>query len=106
MRKGEHGTIVDHSAVFGESQTAVRSWEVSEVKPYAQYEKSLTIFFVKPGKRKSDGYRCTPENLRYYTIKDRSGETVYDSRDDVPCDMGKWQEAADEMKSRYVSSPI
>jgi hypothetical protein len=105
MRKGEHGTIVDHSAVFGERKTAVRSWEVSEVKPYAQYEKSLTIVFVRPGKRKSEGYLCTPENLRYYTIKNRSGETVYDSRADVPCDMDAWQAATDEMKSRYASSP-
>jgi hypothetical protein len=101
MRKGEHATIVGHSAVFGTKETAVRSWEISAVKPYAQYDKSVVVFFVRPGKRKKEGWYCTPENLSYYTIKDRSGETVYDSRDDVPCDMGKWQEAADEMKSRY-----
>ncbi|AKV02319.1 hypothetical protein AKJ09_08982 [Labilithrix luteola] len=33
----------------------------------------------------------TEDNLRYFTIE-KNGETVYDSRTDVPCDMEKWAE--------------
>jgi hypothetical protein len=87
-------TIVFHSAVFGRSTQQVRWFQVSEVEPRAQDERSVTVRFLEPRKRR----RCyttlqASDYSRYLTIE-VNGATVYDSRQDVPIDMGKWNEAA------------
>ena len=84
--------IVQHCAVFGELRTCVREFEISEVKPYAQYPVSVNISFVEPRKRQWAYITITPDNLRYATIE-RGGDVLYDSREDVFCDMAQWTES-------------
>ena len=92
MREGKTATIVIHSAIYGERKREVRRFEVSEVKPYAQHEKTVVISFVEPRKRQWMSARVVPNDPRYITIEDCKGHEVYDSRADVPCNMTKWHE--------------
>jgi hypothetical protein len=101
-RSGENAIIYRHSAVFGIQHDPVRKFEIGSVEPYAQYEKSVSIKGVSSGRRRWRYFRVTGDNLSYYIIKNAAGRELYDSRADVPCDMAKWQEAADEMKQRYA----
>ena len=97
---GEHATIVQHCAVFGRIETAVRTFQVSDVKPYAQYDLSVTVTFQEPRKRRRASYTMHSEDTRYLTIEVR-GAVVYDSRQHVPCDMDWWAET----RKRFETLP-
>jgi hypothetical protein len=102
---GEHAIIIRHSSVCGIRRTEVRKFEVSEIAAYAQYNASVVVRYILPGKRKWDGVRVLPDNTSYYTITTLGGveygRTLYDSRQDVPCDMAAWQATQDEMRQRF-----
>jgi len=87
---GGYATIVQHCAVFGRIETVVREFRVGEVRPYAQYPCSVSVRFVEPRKRRPACYTMTPDNTRYLTVE-AAGRTLYDSRQDVPCDMSAWE---------------
>jgi hypothetical protein len=42
-----------------------------------------------------------PDNLRYLTIE-RNGMMLYDSREDVPCDMVKWEPTYQKNKAQWL----
>ncbi len=91
--------LVTYCSVFGRFETPVREYTVSEVKPHAQYDRSVSILYTKPGKRLSERVTVTPDNGRYQTIE-KGGQVIYDSRTDVPCDMVKFTATDAKMRER------
>jgi hypothetical protein len=105
---GENAIIVRYSSVFGIRRTEVRQFQVSEITAYAQYSASVVIKYILPRKRKGIAVRILPDNSTYYLIESPGcaecyGCTLYDSRQDVPCDMAAWQATQDEMRQRFPS---
>ncbi len=78
----------------------VRRFDVEDVRRYAQHDRTVTVMFVHPRERRSCFYTMKPDDTRYLTIE-VDGQTVYDSRDDVPCDMEKWQAS----RKRFIDRP-
>jgi hypothetical protein len=101
-REGENATIIQHCAVFGTLKTAVRKFKVREPRPYAQHPISVDVDFVEPRKRRWAAYRMMPVNYRYLTIE-RDGVVLYDSRQDVPCDMEEWRKLYDKNKAEWLA---
>jgi hypothetical protein len=66
---------------------AARRFHIGQVEPYAQYDRSVLISFMPPRKRTWEAFQTKPDNLVYYTVRNKDGVVVYDSRQDVPCDM-------------------
>jgi len=100
VRDGGSAVVVKHCAVFGRRETPVRTFKVGEVqRPYAQYDAGVTMIFQSPRERKRWGWTAVQDNLTYFTIE-VDGNTVYDSRQDVPCDMKEWEATKREMASR------
>jgi hypothetical protein len=99
LREGSNAIIFSHSCVFGLSRRPVRSWWVSDVKPYAQYQRSITIGFIEPRKRNGrsfvakDGDRAPT----FYTVE-QDGLILYNSRSDIAVDMEEWQATAARFK--------
>jgi DNA invertase Pin-like site-specific DNA recombinase len=95
-RSGGPATITVHNSVSGvigapfDDTFPVREFTVSNVRPYARHEHSVYVSFIRPGKRTSASIHVVPDNIRFVTIE-AGGQTVYDSRDDVPVDMDKWE---------------
>jgi hypothetical protein len=81
-----------HCAVFGRLEDVVRKVQVADPKPDAQYSVSVTIGSVPKGRRRWFFVTMTPDDIRYCTVEDESGRVLYDSRQDVPCDMAKWED--------------
>jgi hypothetical protein len=101
---GGQATIVQHCAVFGRLETPVRKFEIRDVAPHAQHAVSVCVVFTKPGKRSSMFITVIPDNIRYLTVE-VGGETVYDSRIEVPCDMAKWAESAARHRGQPSMTP-
>jgi hypothetical protein len=97
--EGTTARIMQHCAVFGQLETPVRTFTVSDVRPYAQYPVSVTVRFQKPRERRSSAFTMTPDNTRYLVIE-VDGAQVFDSRDYVPCDMDKWEATWQRFKGR------
>lgn len=100
LKHGEHAKLVTYSAVFGRKEQQLRKFEIGEVEKYAQYDASVAIKGLSPGKRKWWFLQIVPNNLMYAVIYDRNNAPLYDSRGDVPCDMEKWSAAKAEMAQR------
>jgi hypothetical protein len=100
--QGENATIIQHCAAFGNLKTRVRKFTVHDPKPHAQHATSVTVSFVKPRERRSYFFTMVPENYRYLTIERDGGEVLYDSRDDVPCDMAKWEPIYQKNKAEWL----
>ena len=96
VREGQDAVLVQHCFISSPRRTPVRAFKISEVKPYAQYEKSVSISFVVPRKRKWYVTRVCQDDLSFQTIE-RDGVVIYDSRHDVPCNMEKFEQAAAEL---------
>ena len=89
--RGGPGSLHFYSSVMTpHSVYPVREFTVSEVRPYAQHDRSVTITFIEPRKRKKKYTTVVPDNVRYVAIE-ANGEFVYDSRADVPCHMGDFR---------------
>lgn len=69
----------------------VRRLSIGQPRPYAQHPVAVQISFTEPGRRTSSGCTVVPDSLGYYTIEDDNGRVFYDSRQDVPCDMEKFE---------------
>jgi hypothetical protein len=97
------GKIVQHCAVSGrtEIEFLTASWDISR---YARCERAVMIFF-RPKSRKNRGRHIviTPAALRYAQVK-VDGKVVYDTRQDVPCDMAAWREQAERMRGSAVAA--
>lgn len=82
--------LVSHCALFGTRHQPVRWFKVDAASaPYAQYEFSIDIMFIEPRKRRK-WIRSINGNISYTTIE-INGQTVYDTRSDVPCNMVEWE---------------
>jgi hypothetical protein len=90
-----------HCAVFGRLEDVVRKVKVSNPGPHAQYRASVWVNCVKAGRRKSVDVVMVPDDIRYCTVEDESGRVLYDSRQDVPCDMAKWEAT----RRRFENNP-
>jgi hypothetical protein len=99
IRQGENATIIRHDAVFGRREKIVRKFKVGEVVSYAQYKQAVSVQWVEPRKRNCWRFVVVPDNLVFCTIE-HDGRVLYDSRNDVPCDMAKWSEVSHEWRHR------
>jgi len=97
VRTGGAATIWLFSAVTGPLETKVRNYAVLESRPYAQYDKSVTIRYTEPRKRSPKALTIMG-NERFVTVE-VAGEVVYDSRFDIPVDMDEWNEKNDDFKT-------
>jgi hypothetical protein len=103
-RSGGPATITIHNCVMGiigmpyDDSFPVREFKVSGVKPYAQHDRTVDIRFVRPRKRTAQ-FLTVYGDLRYVTI-DAGGQIVYDSRDDLPIDMGEFNATRAEHQRR------
>ncbi len=96
QRQGEQATITRHSAVGYGFSRGVREFKVHDPEPHAQYSVSVSIEYKMPRKRTRQWMRAVPEDISFITIE-VDGQTVYDSRSDVPCDMDEYQAVADRL---------
>ena len=86
-RSGGPATITLHHSVVGiigmpfDDSIPVRNFTVGEVRPYAQYERTVYITYTLPRKRNRTSIHVRKDGLTYVTI-DAGGQTIYDSRDD------------------------
>ena len=88
-----HGTeykMVQHCTVYGDLPTIICHWEIKESCRNGG-EKTVLVIFTEPRKRNSKHIRVDPDNIRYTTIESMDGSILYDSRDDIPCDMEKME---------------
>jgi hypothetical protein len=93
-RKGENAILVEHNAMIGavfhgepmrfDCARPVRTFKIEYPTRYPQ---SVGIWFKPPRRHDWFRYEVLPDNLIYYTIETEIGYVLYDSRDDVPCDM-------------------
>jgi hypothetical protein len=90
--------LIMNCAVLGRSRKPVRKFSVSEVTPYAQYDKSVIILFTEPKMRKSKYFKVVPDNLRFYAIE-QNGQIIYDSRDDIPVDAAEFTRVYEREKA-------
>lgn len=98
VREGGPAVVVIYTAVFGRKEIPVRAFKVGNVEPYAQYASSVSVTFCEPRKRTWKRVRAHCDSSyssaeRFLTVE-QDGRTVYDSRHDVPIDMGGWRETA------------
>jgi len=88
---GAQALIVQHHAVFGRLARSVTSFTVGTVEPRADDTRAVTVSFEEPRKQMRSSVRMVADDTRYLTVE-VAGTLVYDSRQDVPCDMTRWQE--------------
>lgn len=53
--------LVRNSAVFGRREMVIREFKVSEIQSYAPYDATITISYLKHGKRTWEGARGVPD---------------------------------------------
>lgn len=81
-------TYVFHGIMSDYSRT-VRAYCIGQVRPYAQYERSVSISCKLPRKRNAESHTVTGN--AYVEILAPDGTLIYDSRTDIPLDMADWQ---------------
>ena len=99
LRAGAQATIHYLDAVMGDRSHYVRRWWVTEPAPYAQYPVAVRLHWLAPRKRTSRSTVIHPET-RYILVTTADGGTVYDSRDDVPCDMDEFNATRQQFADR------
>lgn len=91
-------TLVQYSSVFPDVRLDdhVRSIEV-KTQPHAQYPIAALIEFKKPRARRTRAIWINPDNATFAQIE-QDGTVVYDTRQDVPCDMAEWTATAERRR--------
>ena len=64
--------------------------------------RTVTVHYVKPGKRKKWGFHVVQDELTYITIE-QDNCLVYDSRTEVPWDMEKFSATVEDMAKRRMA---
>jgi hypothetical protein len=82
--------ILQHCAVAGRLEPSVRAYRVWPPRAYSEHRVSVTLWFRVPQSLTRYAYVVIPDNCRYLTIE-VNGQTVHDSRTDVPCDLAEWE---------------
>jgi hypothetical protein len=66
----------------------VRTFSVTETRPWAQYNRAVSVSWVEPRKRHGVSKRFAPLSVSDgYAVIEVDGEYIYDSRADIPMDM-------------------
>jgi hypothetical protein len=102
MEQCRDATPIKYSAVFGHRKTLMREFTISEPKPYAQHKVSVRIGWRLPKKRKWEGTILMSDNIGFAIIE-HEGKAVYDSRNDVPCDMNQFLQTFAERKAEWAA---
>jgi hypothetical protein len=76
--------ITLHCAVLGRRATEA-GWVKTE-----KNGSGVTIYFKRAGEKESAYYIISPDNLRFAQIASE-GQVIWDSREEVPCDMTDWE---------------
>jgi hypothetical protein len=100
MEYSGKATIVKHSAVMGRLEKPVRWFRTSPPRRHAQYDAAVYVAFKEPRQRVMKFYDVVPDNCCYVEILDATGAVLWDSRQEVPCDIGQWEAARAEMGGR------
>jgi len=106
---GKNLMLVEHTSVIGivdrsrgippaAQQRPIREIRVSE---RVQHGNSVVLSYTEPKKRVSRSVRVSPDNITYYTVEE-NGRTLYDTRDDVPCDMEQWQQTRARFEEQWA----
>jgi hypothetical protein len=99
-------TIVQHSCVFGQMELPVVRFKVGDVRPWSQYDRSVTVTFEEPQKprqrKRIINSMTMASDERYLTIE-AAGEVLYDSRAEVPLDSVKWEANAARLAEQRAS---
>ena len=100
MRTHRDTVLISHDAVFGDHTHAVSRFKISEVKPFAHYAQSVSIFWMTPKARKRwRTITVVPNNTLFYTIQ-REEDVLYDSRSDISCDMDEFAKKKSEHQTK------
>jgi hypothetical protein len=95
--------LVTHSTVSGRRTKAIRSYTVGPVKPYAQYDTSVSISFVEPRQRRGEAVTACNGSV-YYTIE-QNGRTVFDTRSLVSVDMEEFEKTRERIRKKFEAIP-
>lgn len=77
--KAKDLVLTHDTHVGGLHSTPLRWVAVNLGERYGQYDHHLSVYFIRPRKRKKEGYTLSPDGLAWYTIQ-VAGATVWDSR--------------------------
>ena len=83
---------MEHDAIRGRREWVVPKFRVGEIEPDDPYAKSVLVSIVEPRKRTWLHSRIVDrrDDVIFLTIE-VEGCVVYDSREDVPCDMERFR---------------
>jgi hypothetical protein len=76
--------VIQYCAVLGRLETPAQWVKTCEVRP------SVTVYFKEPGEPVRNYYIISPDNVRFAQIE-VEGRVIWDSRQEVPCDMAAWE---------------
>jgi hypothetical protein len=90
--EGDKAVLHFYSSVLYAHHTyPAREFSVTERRPYAQYNRALSVYWVEPRKRNGQSITISPLANHTYAVVEVDGEYVYDSRADIPIDMNKFR---------------
>jgi hypothetical protein len=73
-REGQHATLIQHCAVFGDIKTELYKFTIEGPQSYAQHQAAMEISYLEPRKRNWACIWVTPDSIRYSTIVSDDGE--------------------------------
>ncbi len=90
------------AAISSDRARPLQRFKIGQPENYAQYTVSVRISWMQPRKRTWMHCVATPDSLQYYTVESQTGPILYDSRQDVTCDMV----AFDATRQQFTSPPF
>jgi hypothetical protein len=88
---GTNATVTLHCAARGVERIGAAFYKVEVGCDPASGGPVVRVYCREPQRPNGFWYEAAPGGFRYLTVEE-AGEVVYDSREDAPCDMGKWRE--------------
>jgi hypothetical protein len=81
----------------------VRKVRITDPAPYAQHHCAVHVVYVPIRRRNPRMFVVVPTSIEYVTLE-RDGKVLYDSRDDVPCDMAYWQATRTKWERHWATA--
>ncbi len=88
MKAAGQFLLVFHCAVMGHWERPIRSFD-TRLSQDSLDRPTVTVWFYEPRWQTPKGITLLADNGSYITIE-QDQQVVYDSRQDVPCDMDAW----------------